>query len=320
MIFRSFARLAVACAAVVISGGMLPAQSTPAPKVFKAGAAMSNVTPALGTFINTDRPATHINDDLHARCLVLDDGTTRLAFAVVDGCIIHQEAFDRAKQRVHERTGLPIDNILISSTHTHSAPDAIGRPQGTRDPEKQKDMVSRIVDSQIPDRDPVYYQFLSERIADGIIRAINNLEPARIGWGKGSKPEHLFNRRWFMQPGMPLPNPFGGQDRVRMNPGAGITEPAGPTDPEVSFISVQTPAGDPIAPLANYSLHYVGGVPGGDISADYFAAFARHIGDLLGAKHKRRPFVGIMSNGTSGDVNNRNFLKPRPPQPPYQQI
>lgn len=292
-------------------------------RVFRAGAATSNVTPRLGTFINTDRPATHINDELLARCLVLDDGRTRLAFAIVDGCIIHQEAFDQAKQRAHELTGLPVDHILISSTHTHSAPDAIGRPQGPRDPEVQKTMVQRIVDSQIPDKDPVYYAFLAERIADGIARALNNLEPARIGWGRGHLPDHLFNRRWFMKPGTPLPNPFGGQDKVKMNPTPGhpgLLEPAGPVDPEVNFISVQTPAGEPIALLANYSLHYVGGVPAHHISADYFGVFATRIGELLGAKRPARPFVGALSNGTSGDVNNTNFRHPRGRQAPYEQI
>ena len=37
------------------------------------------------------------------------------------------------------------------------------------------------------------------------------------------------------------------------------------------------PEGRPIAVLANYSLHYVGGVPTGHLSADYFAVFARKL-------------------------------------------
>ncbi|MBL9209641.1 MAG: hypothetical protein JNL92_04185 [Opitutaceae bacterium] len=326
--FRVMRGAALLAGLVLLTAGRVRAADPspgagPQDRVFRAGAATSNVTPRLGTFINTDRPATHINDELLARCLVLDDGRTRLAFAIVDGCIIHQEAFDQAKQRVHELTRLPVDHILISSTHTHSAPDAIGRPQGSRDPEEQKSMVTRIVDSQKPDKDPVYYAFLAERIADGIVRALNNLEPARIGWGRGHLPEHLFNRRWFMKPGTPLPNPFGGQDRVKMNPTPGhpgLLEPAGPTDPEVNFISVQSPDGEPIALLANYSLHYVGGVPAHHISADYFGVFATRIGDLLGARRTSRPFVGLLSNGTSGDVNNTDFRQPRGRQAPYEQI
>src|SRR5262249_45233441 len=45
------------------------------------------------------------------------------------------------------------------------------------------------------------------------------------------------------------------------------------------------------------------------LSADYFGAFAQRIGQLLGSDEK---FVGIMSNGTSGDINNINYAAPAP--------
>jgi hypothetical protein len=134
---------------------------------------------------------------------------------------------------------------------------------------------------------------------------LGNLEPARVGWGAARQADQVFNRRWKMTPGTPLPNPFGGQDRVLMNPGTGnpnLLEPAGPTDPEIRFISIQSATGRPIALLANYSLHYVGGTGGPQISADYFGMFADRIQQLLGADRLDPPFVGIMSNGTSGDV------------------
>ena len=57
------------------------------------------------------------------------------------------------------------------------------------------------------------------------------------------------------------------------------------------------------------------------ISADYFAIFADRVGELLGAnRHQDPPFVGIMANGTSGDVNNlerysEEELAKRGPQP-----
>jgi hypothetical protein len=99
-------------------------------------------------------------------------------------------------------------------------------------------------------------------------------------------------------------------DKVRMNPprgSAALVKPAGPVDPEISFLSVQSAEGRPIALLANYSLHYVGGVKGGDISADYFAIFSNRIGELLNGDKANPGFVGMLSNGTSGDVNNINF-------------
>lgn len=99
-----------------------------------------------------------------------------------------------------------------------------------------------------------------------------------------------------------------------------LVEPAGPTDPGVSVISIQSREGRPIALLANYSLHYVGGVGGGHVSADYFGAFASQIERLLGAERLDPPFVGMLSNGTSGNINNIDFRAPAEPKGPYEQI
>ncbi len=121
----------------------------------------------------------------------------------------------------------------------------------------------------------------------------------------------------------PYMNPFGEMDKVKFNPGVGnpdAIEAAGPTDPDVSFISVQSRSGRPMALLANYSLHYVGGIPKGDVSADYFAAFANKIQHLLGADGQNPPFVGIMTNGTAGDINNVNVLGPKEKHAPYEKI
>ena len=54
---------------------------------FRAGAATSVITPPLGRPIvgNFIAPlSTNVHDELHARCLVLDDGKTKLALVVVD--------------------------------------------------------------------------------------------------------------------------------------------------------------------------------------------------------------------------------------------
>jgi hypothetical protein len=108
-----------------------------------------------------------------------------------------------------------------------------------------------------------------------------------------------------------------------MNPGVGnpnLDRPAGPTDPQVWFVSVQSIDGRPLAVYANYSLHYVGGVGPGHISADYFGAFAERLGEVLGASRQDPPFVGLMANGTSGDINNVNFRGEPGRKPPYAQI
>lgn len=289
---------------VMISMISAPAQANP---VFRAGAFASDITPQLGLSIAgamSDIRGTYIHDNLHARCLVLDDGTTRLAIVVCDNCAIPREIFDKAKVLIQSELGIPPENVLMTATHTHSAPALICGFQSTPD--------------------DAYTNFLIRRIADGVNCAMQNLEPARIGWGTGQEPSLVFNRRWRMKEGGISPDPFGGTtDQVRMNPpraDALLDQPSGPTDPEVAVVSIQSASGRPIALLANYSLHYVGGVGPGHISADYYGAFTEIIEDSLGAQRLDPPFVGILSNGTSGNINNIDFRKPGEAQPPYEQI
>lgn len=296
-----------------LSEDLVASPQTETLKQFKAGAATSNITPPLGTSLNggmQDRKAQHVHDELHARAVALDDGQNQLAIVVVDNCLIPREIYDEAKRRVNKWTGLPVENMLMSATHTHSAGS-----------------VTHVFQSL---SDAGYAEFLTVRIADAIVRAINNLEPARIGWGSGEVPDQVYNRRWYVRSEENRINPFGGIDSVRMNPPRDLSEliePAGPTDPELSIISVQALDGRPISLLANYSLHYVGGVGSGHISADYFGAFAQIIKgkvesqySSLPADSRYPPFVGMMSNGTSGDINNVNFTEPAESRQPYEQI
>ena len=290
--------------------------------VFRAGASTANITPYLGQGIAggwLPLPlATNIHDEQHVRSLVLDDGKTQLAFVVVDNVEIPREVFDEAKRMIFEATQMPKDHITMSSTHNHSSVWA--GPEITP-PEPSRSIRGNSTGSGGMKPLDDYQQFVAHRIADGVRIAINNLEPARISWGVGSVPQHVFNRRWKLK--SPILNPFGKMEQVQMNPGIGnpnLLEPAGPTDPEVSILSVQSLQGRPIAVFANYSLHYVGGVPSGDISADYFAVFADRIQELLKADRQDPPFVGIMSNGTEGDVNNINFGGKPEKYPPYAKM
>jgi len=261
-----------------------------APPEIRAGAYAMDVTPEKfpisvnGGF--NDRKATSANDPLHARCLVLDDGKTKLAIVVVDSCVIPRNLMDAAKVLAEKKTGIPAANILISATHTHTAPT-----------------VTSVFQS---DADLGYVEFLTKKIADGIEKAHKNLMPAKLAWGVAEEPNQVFNRRWRMKPGVKNLDPFGGDtDKVKMNPprmSPDLLEPAGPTDPRVTVLSVRTADDKPLALFANYSLHYVGDLP--PLSADYFGVFADSVATKLKAG---KDFVGILSNGTSGDVNNINF-------------
>lgn len=282
--------------------------AAPAAPMFRAGAATSNITPDLGGSIVggfVRFPAAHVHDELHARCLVLDDGQTKLAVVVCDLLGIGRAADTEARRMVEAATGIPPEQVLICCVHTHSACDARG---------------------DVPkDGQPLggYDGFVARRIADGVTRAANLLRPAELAFVTAEAPEHVFNRRWIMRPGTAPVNPFGTIDRVKMNPPGGspdLVEPAGPTDPIISILALREPQGRPIAVFATYSMHYVGGVRQGDISADYYGMFCRRMEQLLDAEDHDPPFVAMMANGTSGDINSVDFRQPRPKEEPYAKM
>lgn len=272
---------------------LLPAlRGQPAPRVFRAGASVIEITPEkLPVIVNAmfeERSANKVVDPLHARCLVLDDGTTRIAFAVVDTCMMPRELIDRAKELAHKETGIPVERMLISATHTHSAPSAMGC-LGSR-------------------ADPAYAAWLPARIAHGIVEANQQLVPARVGWTVVDDWEHTFNRRWIRRPDRLLTDPFGVRNvRAHMHPGhesKDVTGPSGPVDPALSLLALQALDGKPLALLANYSQHYYGSPL---LSSDYYGRFAQHLAKGLGADQR---FVGMMSQGTSGDLMWMDYSAP----------
>jgi hypothetical protein len=282
----------------------------------KAGAAVTDITPTMfpmnmpGGF--NGNQATKAHDPLTARALVLDDGKTKVAWVVIDHLSVPRKVTTEAKEVAAKATGIPVENMLVSATHTHTGVSAadefvVETPGGPK-----------LSDRQV--KANAYRQVMLDGIAQAIIKAHAQLKPAAVAAGGSPLPAEVFNRRWYLKPGkMPL-NPFGETDKVKMNPNNSpevLDQPAGPTDPEVSILSVQDTRRKPLALFANYSLHYVGGSPAGQVSADYYGEFARLMPARVGGGDA---FVAAMSNGTSGDINNIPFGSSRPPRAPFEQI
>jgi neutral ceramidase len=296
-------------ALVSVSAGVVVAQDSSSAErqttvAIQAGAAAVDITPKEfplnmpGGF--SANLAQNAHDPFYARALVLSDGSTTMAMVVVDSLGVSPEVLDEAKKIASAKTGLEIDRMLICSTHTHSGP-----------PSNTKTGSAPAV---------AYRTVLVGGLAESIIQAHAALQPASMGAASHPLPEEVFNRRWFLKPGKMPPNPFGKLDIVKMNPPRGpdfLDRPAGPTDPDITVISVQNARRKPLALFANYSLHYVGAPPRGQLSADYFGEFSRLMPSRLRAGED---FVAMMSNGTSGDINNIPFTVTRPPRERFEQI
>jgi putative membrane-bound dehydrogenase-like protein len=277
--------------ALLVAGPLIVlicARVTIADDNFRGGAAAVDITPEklpsiiAGGFL--EGRATEVRDRLYARSVVLDDGKTKLALTIVDTCMMTQELIDQAKTQASRDCGIPVEQIMVSATHTHSAPAAMGC-LGTR-------------------QDQAYAKWLPDKIAESIVAAHARLEPARIGWASIDDWEHTHNRRWIRKPENMIGDPFGGATgRAHMHPGyqsPHVIGPSGPVDPGLSVLSLQSKQGRPLAVIANYSQHYFGAPA---ISADYYGRFSKYIAELLDQPGGGNgPFVCAMSQGTSGDL------------------
>ena len=257
--------------------------------VFRAGAAKVDITPETG--VSLDGPisknglVTGVNDPLHVRALVFADGKTQLAIVVCDLCMIGRDVIDEAKAKIHAQTGLPTNRICVSATHTHAAPRAVHIGTGHKDDD--------------------YHRKLSGWIIEAVVAAHKNLAPAKIGHGSFNRPELIKCRRHLCEAGSVQVNPFGvAGERIKSvsaKSGA-VIEPAGPTDPQFSILSVQYADGKPLAALGNFSVHYCGGYKRGIVSADYFGHYSAALEAAFNAGEQHPPFVGLMSNATSGNT------------------
>ena len=259
---------------------------------FRAGAAAVDVTPLeFPVVVNgmfQTRTATRAHDRLMSRAIVLDDGSVKLAIVVVDNLMIPRDLLDAAKSDAEQATGIPVDRMLISATHTHSAPSVMG-------------CLGSGIDAE-------YRDFLPEQIVKSIVLANQNLQPARFGRAVVKDVPHNHCRRWIFRPDRMNTDPFGVRNvRAHMHPGYQSQNhigPSGPADQDLTLLSFQTRDGQPLAVLANFAMHYFGSpLVSGDFCGRFGAAFSRLIGSPPS-------FVGIMSQGTSGDSMWPDYSKP----------
>jgi hypothetical protein len=276
---------------------------------FRAGTAAIDISPIVFPFQLRSGPSKYVHDPLHVRAVAFENGKGRAVIALIDAIGYGRERSDAAKATVAEMTGWKPEEMLICATHTHTAPKGGDTSPG------------RIA----------YEELRFQGIVQALLKAIESLEPAQVGFASDEESSEVRNRRWHLKPGTMDPNPLGGRDKVRTNgPRDKLLKPAGPIDPEICVIDVRTRRRrKPLGLIANWALHYVGGVPKvteadgkivGMASADYFGEFARVMPFRIGGSNPPENFVALMSNGASGDINNLPFKINRAPRAPFEQI
>lgn len=94
-----------------------------------AGAAKVDITPAIGSslsgFIARLEHSTGIADHLHARALILSHGERSLAIVQLDLLALSTWQVDQIREACRTMFGIPHECVLVSCTHTHSAPGMV---------------------------------------------------------------------------------------------------------------------------------------------------------------------------------------------------
>ncbi len=285
-----------ALALIVASACLIPHSSFAAE--LQSGAATVDISPQKlpairnGGFIQA--LWNRVDDPLFARALVLRSGDESVALCVVDSCMLPTDVCDAIKALVTKQIKIPANRILISATHTHSAPGTMAMCLGTR-------------------KDEAYTEQMIPQVAQAIVDAHAKLRPAKMGHAQVDAHAFTNCRRWIRRSDKMQGDPFGQPSvRAMMHPGhesPDVTGPAGPIDPQLSVLSlIGAEDGKPISVLTNFSMHYFGSEAG--FSADYFGEVARGLEQAIGGD-----VVGIVSQGTSGDLHWMDYSRSKDERP-----
>jgi hypothetical protein len=111
-------RASLVAVSLVIVGGIQGATFAQS-GVLRVGAAKVDVTPAENTLPQNYEG---ILDRLYARAIVIDDGIATAALVTVDAGNVPDPIWQEVTERLESELEIPAKNVLLTATHTHSAP------------------------------------------------------------------------------------------------------------------------------------------------------------------------------------------------------
>ena len=238
----------------------------------QVGFSRVNITPPLGVSMlgyYRKRQAEGVLDELEANCICLACDDSRVALISVDHLGVGQLVLKAVRQQVAEVLGAPFHEIYLHSTHTHTAPAV--------DPESELQV------------DREYYQTFVRKVADSVVLALQDLQPARMGYGTAHAHDVAYIRRFLMKNGEIHTNPSMNDPE--------IVGPVGEVDERVHVLRFDRESDTVI--LANFGNH-PDTVGGSKISADWPG---------LVRQYTERAIPGtrcVFFNGVQGDVNHEN--------------
>ena len=242
----------------------------------KAGFAQIDFTPLEGFMPGEGLPFWARGE---ARCPLFASaaafaGEETVILVSVDALALFTDRTDNLRARISEKTGVPVKNILLAATHTHTG--ASGYEENSGAP-----------------GEPLVAKYTDDSIVNAAVQAFENRkEGFSLGTGKGEERRMSFNRDCIMDDGriVSIPGKYAKDHIVGY---------LGEVDYDVHVMRVDNADGEPSGFIVNYANH-----PDNDntkrthFSSDYPGFLRQNLQMIYG-----KDVVVLFLNGACGDVN-----------------
>lgn len=228
-----------------------------------------DITPENGVAIEGYFIPRHVEgvlDRLEVNTMALAMNGEKVIIACMDVCQIKQVEMDIFREAISKDTGVPVKNIYLTVTHTHTGP--------------------WVFSANVGELELKYFDELKQYLVNGARLALDDLKPASMGWKVSKAPGIAFGRRYKMKDGS-----------VKTNPGVGnpdIVASIGEMDDRVNVLRFDREGGETII-VANYGNH-ADTIGGNLVSADWPGFMRRTVERTL---PNTKCFL---LNGMEGDV------------------
>lgn len=209
------------------------------------------VTPKVGCRLfgyGDDLYSELVNDDLDATVFVFEQGAISCVMVSITVVSLTDELSDRIRKGISEKTGIPVSNIMLAATHTHSGPATIAMDSGWGD-----------VDHEYCD------SILVPRIIEAATIAASNKQEVKMGYATGES--HIaVNRRELTV-----------ENKIILG-----QNPWGPYNPKMSVLSFKNEAGECVGNMIHYGMHGTCAGHNKEISQDWAGVMVRRMQELTG--------------------------------------
>jgi len=245
---------------------------------FYAGVSEVDITPPVGTLLAggiKPRISRGIEDPLYVKSIVIEtEKGDKFAYVVLDLVSLLREDGDKCVKLASEKTGIPEENIVWATTHTHTGPYT--KPSFGED----ENVINR-----------EWLNLLPEKFALSVEKAYLSKKKARMKHIQAFCNSVSHNRRIILKDGRVI-NTWN-QENINVQ----TLGSEGPIDPEIGILFFETIEGEPICLMFHFSLH---------TNANFSSYFSSDYPGVVYSKMKEKfgsNFITLFIPGAFGNIN-----------------